>query len=74
VADLLPRLTLAGNLALGAARRVRERAEAAYRAGLADLSATLDASLAVSEINFARLAAARVESEAVATVLTAAAG
>jgi multidrug efflux system outer membrane protein len=57
-----------------AARRAGERAEAAYRAGLADLSATLDASLAVSEINFARLATARVESEAVAAVLTTAAG
>ncbi|MCA3585827.1 MAG: TolC family protein [Methylocystis sp.] len=60
--------------ALDAARRAGERAEAAYRAGLADLSATLDASLAVSEINFARLATARVESEAVAAVLTTAAG
>jgi multidrug efflux system outer membrane protein len=56
-----------------AAQRAGQRAEAAYRAGLADLSATLDAALAVSEIDVARLAAARAESEAVAAVLTAAA-
>ena len=56
-----------------AARRGQQRAEAAYQAGLADLSATLDAALAVSEIDLARLAAARAESEAVAAVVTAAA-
>lgn len=56
-----------------AARRAGQRAEAAYRAGLADLSATLDAALAISEIDLARLAAGRAEGEAVAAVLTAAA-
>jgi hypothetical protein len=53
--------------------RAGQRAEAAYRAGLADLSATLDAALFVSEIDIARLAAARAESDAVAAVLMAAA-
>jgi outer membrane protein TolC len=48
------------------ARRAGRRAEAAYRAGLADVSATLDAALSVPEIDVARL-------EAVAAVLTAAA-
>jgi multidrug efflux system outer membrane protein len=56
-----------------AAMRAGQRAEAAYRAGLADLSATLDAALFVSEIDIARLAAARAESDAVAAVLMAAA-
>lgn len=56
-----------------AAMRAGHRAEAAYRAGLADLSATLDAALSISEIDIARLAAARAESDAVAAVLIAAA-
>jgi outer membrane protein TolC len=57
--------------ALEAARRADQRAEAAYRTGLADLSATLGAALVVSEIEFGLLALRRAETEAVAAVLTA---
>ena len=57
--------------ALEAARRADQRAEAAYRAGLADLSATLGAALAVTEVEYGLLAVRRAETEAVAAVLTA---
>jgi outer membrane protein TolC len=57
-----------------AAIRARQGAEAAFRAGLADLSSTLDATLSVAEIDLARLAAAHAESEAIAAVIMAAAG
>lgn len=60
-------------LALDAAQRAGQRAEAAYRAGLADLSATLGATLVVTEIEYGLLALRRAETEAVAAVLTAAA-
>ena len=57
--------------ALDAARRADQSAEAAYRTGLADLSATLGAALAVTEIEYGLLALRRAETEAVAAVLTA---
>lgn len=69
-ADLLPPVTLAGNLALCAGLMAGGLTTALAALGP---SVTLDAALSVSEIDVARLAAAPAESEAVAAVLTAAA-